>query len=130
VASLLAGKVDTRRILERWDDLLRVAGSLKVGWVTASLLIGKLVKSVFILDYLSNEPLRRRINEQLNKGEELGALRRFLFFANEGEMRRRLPEAQTDQALCLALATNAVIVWTVSSNGTKTYGKLKLLNSL
>lgn len=130
VASLLAGKVNTRRILERWNDLLRVAGSLKLGWVTASLLIGKLqakprknaltralqehgklVKSVFILSYLSNEPLRRRINEQLNKGEELGALRRFLFFANEGEMRRRLPEEQTDQALCLALATNAVIVW-------------------
>ena len=27
---------------DHWDDLLRVAGSLKRGWVTASLLIGKL----------------------------------------------------------------------------------------
>jgi TnpA family transposase len=29
-------------ILRRWDDLLRVAGSVKMGWVTASLLIGSL----------------------------------------------------------------------------------------
>jgi Tn3 transposase DDE domain len=29
-------------ILRRWDDLLRVAASIRMGWVTASLLIGKL----------------------------------------------------------------------------------------
>jgi TnpA family transposase len=40
--SLLKGKVRERRILEHGDDLLRVAGSLKRGHVTASLLIGKL----------------------------------------------------------------------------------------
>jgi len=30
------------RILRNWNDLLRVAGSLKCGWVTSPLLIGKL----------------------------------------------------------------------------------------
>ncbi|MGZ3489168.1 MAG: Tn3 family transposase [Isosphaeraceae bacterium] len=28
--------------MRHWDELLRVAGALKLGWVTASLLIGKL----------------------------------------------------------------------------------------
>ena len=38
---------------------------------------------------------RRRINRQLNKGESLHSLRRFLFFANEGNIRQRFPEEQT-----------------------------------
>jgi TnpA family transposase len=37
---LLKGRINRDRILRNWDDLLRVAGSLKRGWVTASLLIG------------------------------------------------------------------------------------------
>src|SRR3954452_23906339 len=80
----LKGRVRRDLILHRWDDLLRVAGSLKRGWVTASLLIsrlqsyrrqnaltralqeyGRLVKTIFILRYLESEQLRRRINTQL-----------------------------------------------------------------
>ena len=87
-----------------WDELLRVAGSLKLGWVTASLLIsklqagarenvlsralrdlGRLVKTQFILRWIENQDYRRRIHRQLNKGEALHALRRFLFFAHEGK---------------------------------------------
>jgi TnpA family transposase len=72
---------------------------------------GRLIKTLFILRYLENEPYRRTINRQLNKGEALHALRRFLFFANEGIIRRRQEEAQTNQAQCLNLLTNAVVVW-------------------
>jgi TnpA family transposase len=127
---LLRGKINRELILESWDDLLRVAGSLKLGWVTASLLIGKLhsmprqnslvkvlheygrlVKTNFILRYLGSEEYRRRINLQLNKGEALHALRRFLFVAQQGEIRKRQPEEQLNQAACLNLVTNAVIVW-------------------
>jgi hypothetical protein len=50
-------------------------------------------------------------HRQLNKGEALHALRRFLFFANEGIIRRRQEAAQTNQAQCLNLLTKAVVVW-------------------
>ena len=107
-----------------------MAGSLKRGWVTASLLIsklqsyprqnsltralqeyGRLVKTIFILRYLESEDYRRRINAQLNKGESLHALREFLFFANKGVIRRKQEEDQTNQAGCLNLVTNAVVTW-------------------
>jgi len=126
----LKGRIDLDLILRHWDDLLRIAGSLKVGWVTASLFIskiqshprqsaltralreyGRLIKTIFILRYLESEEFRRRINTQLNKGEALHALRRFLFFANEGKIRRKQGEEQTNQATCLNLITNAVVVW-------------------
>ena len=38
-------------------------------------------------------------------------MRRFLFFANEGEIRRSQHEDQTTQVLCLNLAANAIIAW-------------------
>ncbi len=103
---------------------------MKLGWVTASLLVsrlqakprknaltralqeyGRLQKTIFLLRYAQDVDLRKRINRQLNKGEELHALRRFIFFANEGHVCKRQIEEQTDQALCLNLVTNAVIAW-------------------
>src|ERR1700682_5694891 len=41
IEPLFSGTLNQDLILRRWDDLLRVAGSVKMGWVTASLL-GKL----------------------------------------------------------------------------------------
>jgi hypothetical protein len=38
----LTGRIDLSRLLDQWDDLARVAGSLKRGYVTASLLISRL----------------------------------------------------------------------------------------
>ena len=127
---LLRGKINEKLILRHWDDILRVAGSLKLGWTPASLLVsrlqakprksglakaiqeyGRLQKTLFILRYAEDLDLRRRIGRQLNKGEELGALKDFLFFANDGNVRKHQPEEQTDQALCLSLLVDAVILW-------------------
>ena len=107
-----------------------LAGSLKLGWVTASLLIsklqagarenvlsralrdlGRLVKTQFILRWIENPDYRRRIHRQLNKGEALHELRRFLFFAHEGKVQRRQADQQTNQVLCLNLVTNAIVTW-------------------
>jgi TnpA family transposase len=126
----IRGTVNRKLILERWDDFLRVAGSLKIGWVTSSLLIGKLqsyprqnalikalkeygriIKTIFILRYIQDEDYRRKINSQLNKGEALHALRRFLFFGGDGKIRKRMSEDQMNQASCLNLLINAIVVW-------------------
>jgi TnpA family transposase len=126
----LTGRIDLPRLLEGWDDLARVAGSLKRGYVTASLLIsrlqayprqgqltkllqeyGRLAKTIFVLRYLEDEALRHRIRTQLNKGEKLHDLRKFLFFAREGVVSQQYEEGQSNQAGCLNLLTNAVIVW-------------------
>jgi TnpA family transposase len=130
IEPLLCGTINRDRILRRWDDLLRVAASLKQGWVTASLLIsklqryrrqnallgallehGRLIKSIYIVRCLDSPDYRKGIGRQLNKGESLHDLRGFLFFANDGEIRRAQHEDQAVQALCLNLVTNAVIAW-------------------
>lgn len=133
---LLTRKLNLDLISAHWDDLLRLAGSLKFGHATASLLVGKLSASgrqntlaaalkeygamrrtIYASRYLSDPDYRRRIARQLNKGESLHALRRDLLYAHEGMIRARHLEAQTEQAWCLTLATNAVIAWTTEYYG-------------
>jgi TnpA family transposase len=130
LAPLFKGTINTGLILEHWDEMLRLAGSLKLGLVSASLMLGKLqtvprknmlakalqeygrlVKTLFILRYLKSPEYRHRIERQLNKGEELHKLRRFLFFGNLGRLRKGEEEEQTTQAQSLTLVTNAVVVW-------------------
>ena len=72
-----------------------MAGSLKLGRVTASLLISKLQTG-------ARENVLSRA---------LHALRRFLFFAHEGKVQRRQADQQTNQILCLNLVTNAIVTW-------------------
>jgi len=133
---LLTRRCNTELIGEHYDDLLRLAGSLKFGHATASLLVGKLSASgrqnslaaalkeygalrrtIYAARYLSDPAYRRKISRQLNKGESLHALKRDLLYAHEGTIRGRHLEQQTEQAWCLTLVTNAVVAWTTEYYG-------------
>jgi TnpA family transposase len=120
----------TTLFVDDWDELLRIAASLRMGWVTASTFIsklqayprqhkltrmlveyGRLIRSTFIPFYLHDETNRRRILVQLNKGEEVHGLRDFLFFDNKGQIRKQQPDELVNLAGCLNLVSNAVVVW-------------------
>ncbi len=126
----LMGRINRQQILEWWDAMLRVAGSLKLGHVTASLLVqklqaypqknalalalqeyGRLVRTLHVLRWYANTDDRRRVLRQLNKGEALHDLRAYLMLANKGQLRRHRGEELVHQASCLNLVTNAVILW-------------------
>jgi len=134
---LLIRRLNENLITGMWDDLLRVAASVKGGHTSAALVVGKLCSSkrqqnalasaikeygalrrtVYTARYLADETYRRRIGRQLNKGENLHSLKRSLAYANEGALRRRHHEQQTEQMWCLTIAANAVVTWTSEYNG-------------
>ena len=72
---------------------------------------GRLIRTLHILHWYDDQDDRRRINRQLNKGEAIHSLRAAIRVANKGELRRKQEEALTNQAGCLNLVTNAVILW-------------------
>lgn len=130
VGALLKGAINEKLILDNYGEILRVAGSLQLGYVTASLFIsklqarpqqnmltkalqeyGKLEKTIFILRYIQDPVFRREINLQLDKGEQVHDLRQFIHFANEGKIRSHLEEKQINEASCLNLVVNAVVLW-------------------
>ncbi|MDO8606214.1 MAG: Tn3 family transposase [Phaeospirillum sp.] len=127
---LAAHKAKTAIITENWDDMLRLAGSLKLGLVQAGGLIrtlqtkdrptrlaraleelGRIVKTLYLLAYIDDEAYRRRILTQLNRGEGRHQLARVVFHGKRGELRQRYREGQEDQLGALGLVVNAIILW-------------------
>ena len=126
----ISGRIHRQQVLDWWDEMLRLTGSLKLGYVTASLMVqklqaypqqnalaqalqeyGRLVRTLHVLRWYTKNEDRRRILQQLNKGEALHDLRAYLMIANKGQLRRKRGEELTHQASCLNLVTNAVILW-------------------
>lgn len=127
---LARNRIKTDLIAENWDDLLRVAGSLKLGTVTASEFVrtirspqrtsslaaaiaevGRIAKTLFLLSYVDDEAYRRRILVQLNRHEARHKLARKVFHGQRGEVRKRYREGQEDQLGALGLVVNAVCLW-------------------
>jgi len=74
---LLTRRCNTELIAEHWDDLLRLAGSLKSGHATASLIVGKLSAS-------------DRLNALAAALKEYGAVRRTIYAALLWNLIRRV----------------------------------------
>jgi TnpA family transposase len=123
-------RVNVELIARNWDDLLRVAGSLARGTIGASELIGSLLRSsrpstltraigelgrvaktLYLLNYLDDESYRRRILTQLNRGESRHGVARAIFHGQRGEVRQRYREGQEDQLGALGLVVNVVVLW-------------------
>ena len=124
------GTVNVDYLKKFADDMTRVAASLKTGTVTPSTLIsklqayprqnnlmyvlqsyGRLVKTGFICKYLLDISMRKKINSQLNKGEQLHGLRAYLWFGGDGVIRKKQENEQQITAQSLNLLTNIVIAW-------------------
>ena len=127
---LVGGTLNVRHILSHWEDILRLVTSIKQGTVTASLMLrrlgsyprqnglavalrelGRIERSLFILDWLQSVDLRRRVQVGLNKGEARNALARAVFFHRLGEIRDRGFEQQRYRASGLNLLTAALVLW-------------------
>lgn len=73
--------------------------------------MGRIEKTIFIFDYLSDKTLRRRIQKGLNKGEALNALARAIFFGKRGYFYERQLKDQLQRASALNIILNAISVW-------------------
>ncbi len=90
---LIGGTLNIKHVRAHWDDILRLASSIKQGTVTASLMLrklgsyprqnglavalrelGRIERTLFIPDWLQSVELRRRVHAGLNKGEARNSL--------------------------------------------------------
>ncbi len=127
---LARNKIRQDVICRYWDDMLRVAGSLKLGTVNPTQLIqmlqhggkptmlgraigefGRIYKTQYLLTYLDDPDYRRRILTQLNRGESRHSLARAVFYGKRGELHQSYREGQEDQLGALGLVVNAIVIW-------------------
>lgn len=127
---LLNKNSDIEIIIEQWDQMVKVAASLKKRLAPANEIVrrlindspsdrltkaftnlGRIIKTEYILRYLTTPDLRRKIQRQLNKGEQRHSLARRVFFANQGEFQTGDYEEIMNKASCLSLVSNAILHW-------------------
>lgn len=128
--SIMARRINSGLIRDHWNDLVRLAVSIKAGTVTASLMLmklasyprqnslalalrelGRVQRTLFTLEWLQDPALRRRVQAGLNKGEARNALARAVSFHRSGEIRDRSLEAQGNRASGVNLLVAIITTW-------------------
>jgi TnpA family transposase len=121
--------VDTALIVEQWDHIVRIAASIRDRSSPAHVIVdrlaanasdrpakaltmlGRVVRTAFIMRYLHDAKLRDRIQLQLNRGEGRHALTKRLFFGNNGVFRTGEADELMNKVSALSVLSNAVLVW-------------------
>lgn len=120
--------IDWELIETHWKDLLRVVLSIKAGKVSSSTLLrklsnysrknrlyqafrelGRVVRTFFLLDYISDMELREQITATTNKVEAYNGFSKWLFFGGDGVIADNDPEEQEKVIKYNDLVANAVI---------------------
>ena len=123
-------RANLERIIPHWDDVLRLVGSLKLGRVPATGImrtlqvgdkptrlaqaiaeIGRIDKTIHMLNYIHDESCRRSTLLQLNLTEGRHSLARSVFHGKRGELHQRYREGQEDQLGALGLVLNVLVHW-------------------
>ena len=128
--SASAHHLSLQKIAPHWDDMLRLAGSLKLGRVPATGIMrtlqvgdrptrlalaiaefGRIDKTLHTLTYIDDEAKRRATLTQLNRGEGRHSVGRAVFHGRRGELRQHYREGQEDQLGALGLVLNMIVLW-------------------
>ena len=130
LSSLMGKPINEEVILSHWDDVIRLAASVKNGSVKPSALlrklgayrqqnrlylalgeIGRIERTLFMLDWMENPQLRQECQAGLNKGEARHTLAKAVFAHSQGRIYDRSPDAQQKRAMALNLVIAAIIYW-------------------
>lgn len=133
---LIGGKIRENTIIENWPDILRSAATMVAGHMPPSQLlrkfasfprqhnlaialreVGRIERTLFIIDWLLDADMQRRAQIGLNKGEAHHALKNALRIGRQGEIRDRTTEAQHYRMAGLNLLAAIIIYWNTDQLG-------------
>ena len=113
---------------DSWDQIVRIAFSIGNSHLPAHVIIqklanrndvvaksikilGRIIKTIYILKYISDKDLRYKVHLQLNRGESRHSLAKALFFVNRGLFKTSDYEEIMSKASCLSLLSNGILLW-------------------
>ena len=141
---LVGGKVNVELINRNWADILRVAATMAAGTMRPSQIlrklaayprqnemaaalreVGRIERSLFMIDWATDPDMRRRTQVGLNKGEAHHALKRAINFHQRGELRDRTGEGQHYRVAGLNLLAAIIIYWNTLKLGEAVFARRK-----
>ena len=128
ILPVLTRTIDWKLIAQQYDQMIKYATALKLGTAKAEAImkrftrnnlqhptykalqeLGKVVKTIFLCEYLSSKPLRTEINQGLNVVENWNSANGFIFYGKSGEISTNNIEDQELSVLCLHLLQNSLV---------------------
>ena len=124
--------VDWGKIKANMREMMRVAVSIKLGKLAASDIVrrfgahntknplyfafqelGKVVRTMFMLDYIDDVELRKAIQSGTNKSEQFNRFQQWVFFGGQGVITEEIRDQQAHFIQCGKLAANLVMLYNV-----------------
>ncbi len=128
--NLIKGQVESELVKYNWDQMRRLAASIRHSTVSAALImrklaaypkqnqlaqafneVGKLERTVHVLTYLQDPAMQQRVRRGLNQGEAIHSLQRALSIGQAGEMHERRLIDQQNRARCLTFLVSVISAW-------------------
>ena len=117
IGTLFSGSIDWALIESHWQDLMQVVLSIQAGKISSALLlrklgnesrknrlyrvareVGRVIRTIFLLDWISNLPLRRAVTETTNKIESYNGFAKWISFGLRGRDCRKRPGRAAEAA--------------------------------
>ena len=133
---LIGRKLRQSLMASNWPDILRLGATLAAGTVAPSVIlrklasyprsndfaealreVGRLERTLFMIDWALDPAMQRRAQIGLNKGESHHALKNALRIGRQGEIRDRSTERQHYRVAGLNLLAAIVIYWNTARLG-------------
>ncbi|EJU11811.1 transposase for transposon Tn3926 [Sphingomonas sp. LH128] len=135
---LVGGKAREALIVSNWPDLFRCAATMSTGQVAPSRIlrklaayprqndlaaalreVGRIERTLFIIEWILDTGMQRRAQVGLNKGEAHHALKNALRIGRQGEIRDRTTEGQHYRIAGVNLLTAIIVYWNTSAMPSK-----------
>ena len=126
-------RLSRKAICTGWDELLRVVASIRIGKIGADVALrllgtaaqgdpaykaadhlGRLLRSIFLCDYVAIPDFRREIHMLLSRGESVHQLQRAVYTGKVAPERGRRRDEMKAISGSHALLTNIVLAWNTS----------------
>ena len=136
VRALVGGKINEPLIERNWPDILRIMATIAAGIVAPSQIlrklasyprqnelalalreVGRIERTLFMIDWILDAGLQRQAQIGLNKGEAHHALKRAISFHRRGEIRDRSGEGQHYRIAGMNLLAAIIIFWNTMKLG-------------
>jgi TnpA family transposase len=127
---LARNRINTALIASQWDQICRLTASLEARTITPSAILrslqrgpnpsslaralaelGRVIKTLHVLNYCHDPAYRRAIHHQLQRGETRNSLARDVFHGGRGQLRQHYQVGQENQLGALGLMVNIIVLW-------------------
>lgn len=127
---IIGKPINEEAVIAHWGDVLRLSASVKTQLVKPSAMlrklgayrqqnrlylalgeIGRIERTLFMLDWIENPKLRMECQAGLNKGESRHTLAKAVFAHSQGRIHDKSDAAQQKRAMALNLVIAAITFW-------------------